>query len=286
MIIYKAAILVDKKLAIEKKKDLIEGLKELHYLIVAFSGGVDSTFLLAAAFEAVGNNVTAVTLNSIVHPEKDLERAKKFTGKLGIKHLIIESNEMDSPEFYRNPPDRCYHCKKIICKKLRQAALENGVDHIAHAINTDDLGDYRPGIKAAEEMGLLAPLVVAGLNKSEIRYLSKEMKLSTWNKQAMACLASRIPYGEIITKEKIEMIARAEDYLSEDGFTRYRVRHHGAVARIEVSIDDIGRFMEKDFRNKYIALFKELGFKHIALDLEGFISGSMNRELPENFNES
>jgi uncharacterized protein len=167
--------------------------------------------------------------------------------------------------------------------------MERGIDHIAHAVNKDDLVDYRPGIRAAEEMGIMTPLVEAGLNKDEIRLLSKEMNLATWDKPAMACLASRIPYGEIITKEKIEMIASAENYLAVDGFKQYRVRHHGTLARIEISIEDIGRFMDKDFRDKYIARFKEIGFRHVALDLEGFISGSMNRdleELPENDNES
>ena len=280
---------MDEKIAESKKIKLIEKLKELPSLVVAFSGGVDSTFLLAAAFEAIGPNVTAVTASSIVHPEDDRERAKKFTRELGVEHIIIESNEIERSEFYTNPSDRCYHCKKMICEDLKKIAMEKGISHIAHAINKDDLGDYRPGIRAAEEMGLLAPLVDAGLSKDEIRYLSKEMNLATWDKPAMACLASRIPYGETITKEKIQMITRAENYLAEDGFKQYRVRHHGTVARIEVSNDDLNRFMEKAFKDKYIARFKKIGFKHIALDLEGFISGSMNRdleELPENNNES
>ena len=280
---------MDEKIAESKKKKLIERLKEMSSLIVAFSGGVDSTFLLAAAFEALGSNVTAVTASSIVHPENDRERASKFARELGVEHIIIESDEIERAEFYTNPPDRCYHCKKMICEDLKKIAMEKDIDHIAHAINKDDLGDYRPGIRAAEEMGLLAPLVDEGLSKDEIRYLSKEMNLATWDKPAMACLASRIPYGETITKEKIEMIASAENYLAEDGFKQYRVRHHGTVARIEIGVDDLGRFMEKDFRNKYVTRLKEIGFRHIALDLEGFISGSMNRdlkELPENNNES
>jgi len=272
---------MDEKLAIKKEKRLIEGLRELPSLIVAFSGGVDSTFLLVAAFEALGTNVTAVTASSIIHPEKDRESACELTSKLGIDHIVIISDEMNLSEFFTNPSDRCYHCKKMICIKLREIAMEKGIGHIAHGINTDDLGDYRPGINAAKEMGLISPLVEAGLNKNEIRYLSKEMNLATWNKPAMACLASRIPYGEMITKEKIDMISRAENFLAEDDFSQYRVRHHGTVARIEVGDEDITRFIDKSFRDKYIARFKKIGFKHIALDLEGFISGSMNRDIKE-----
>lgn len=270
---------MDTILAIKKKENLISHLKELPSLLVAFSGGVDSTFLLAVASDVLGNRVTAVTASSYVHPITDRERSTKFTRERGIEHIIFISDENSIPEFTANTSDRCYHCKKALCKKLRQIAQEKGITHIAHGINTDDLGDYRPGIKAAEEMGLIAPLVDADLSKDEIRYLSKGMKLSTWNKPSMACLASRIPYGSTVTKEKIAMIDKAEKILMDEGFSQYRVRHHGTVARIEVNPEEINRFMDASFKKMIISGFKSIGFKHIALDLEGFISGSMNRAL-------
>jgi uncharacterized protein len=277
---------MDKLLAAKKKDNLIKSLENLPSLLVAFSGGVDSTFLLAVAVEALGDRVTAGTARSEVQPFADRESAAAFTQERSIEHIIFDSDEKSIPGFAANTPDRCYHCKKALCIRLRQIAQEKGISDIAHAINTDDLGDYRPGIRAAEEMGLIAPLVDAGLNKNEIRYLSKEMGLATWDKPSMACLASRVPYGTPITEENISMIGRAEKILADEGFRQYRVRHHGTVARIEVEEYEIPRLMESNLRNKIIRELKNIGFKHITLDLEGFTSGSMNRvlELPNGEN--
>ena len=270
---------MDKKIALQKKDKLIKGLSQIPSLLVAFSGGVDSTFLLACALEALGNRVTAVTARSIIHPFTDVEMGAEFIRERGIEQIVFESDEKNIREFTANSPDRCYHCKKALCVKLRSIASERGISYIAHAVNTDDLGDYRPGIRAAEEMGLITPLVDAGLNKDEIRFLSKEMGLATWDKPSMACLASRIPYGTPITEEKIYMIGRAEKILADEGFRQYRVRHHGTVARIEVEEDEIPRLTGTALRTKIIRGLKNIGFKHIAMDLEGFTSGSMNREL-------
>lgn len=270
---------MDRYLATQKKNTLVNNLKGLPSLMVAFSGGVDSTFLLAVAAEALGKRVLAVTATSEVHPVTDIKNAKEFTIAQGIRHIMYESDEKNIPEFRANLPDRCYHCKKAICIKLKEIAKEHGITHIAHAINADDLSDYRPGIKAASEMGLIAPLVDAGLTKEEIRFLSKEMGLITWDMPSMACLASRIPYGEPITDEKISMVQRAENILAEAGIKQYRVRHHGTVARIEVGTDDFSIFSNQKFREKIIKDFKSIGFLHIALDLEGYRSGSMNRGL-------
>ena len=270
---------MDKHVASQKRDRLIKELSRLPSLLVAFSGGVDSTFLLACALEALGNRVTAVTARSIIHPFTDVELAAEFIRERGIEQIVIESDEKGIPEFAANSPDRCYHCKKSLCVKLRSIASERGLSYIAHAINTDDLGDYRPGIKAAEEMGLITPLVDAGLSKDEIRFLSKEMGLAAWDKPSMACLASRIPYGTPITEEKISMIGRAEKILADEGFRQYRVRHHGTVARIEVEENEIPRLTDTALRKKIIKGLKNIGFKHIAMDLEGFTSGSMNREL-------
>ncbi len=280
---------MDTLLATKKKDDLIDLLKRLPSLLVAFSGGVDSTFLLAVAADTLGNRVTAATAGSSVQPLSEREGAIEFTRDRSIEHIVFDPDELSIPGFTSNSPDRCYHCKKALCLKLRRIAEEKGIVHIAHAINTDDLGDYRPGIKAAEEMGLIAPLVDARLNKDEIRYLSKEMGLATWDKPSMACLASRIPYGTPITEKNITMVGRAEKILADEGFRQYRVRHHGTVARIEVEEDEIARLTDASLRKKIISELKEIGFKHIALDLEGFTSGSMNRalELPtEKIHES
>ena len=263
----------------QKKEILIKNLRQLDSLLVAFSGGVDSTFLLAVAHDVLKDRVTAVTASSATYPLKEQKKSIEFAIKYNIKHIITHSDEVSLPEFSSNTPDRCYHCKKLLCIELKKIAEELKIQHIALAVNADDLSDYRPGIRAAGEMGLINPLVDAQLSKEDIRILSKEMGLPTWDKPAMACLASRVPYGERITEEKLKMIEAAEDFLIVNGFLQCRVRHHGSVARIEVNCSDITRITEEKLRKKIIEKFKQIGFLHIALDLEGYTTGSLNRIL-------
>ena len=263
----------------QKKEILIKNLRQLDSLLIAFSGGVDSTFLLAVAHDVLKDRVTAVTASSATYPLKEQKKSIEFALKNNIKHIITHSDEVDLPEFSSNTPDRCYHCKKLLSLELKKIAEELKIQHIALAVNADDLSDYRPGIRAAGEMGLINPLVDAQLTKEDIRILSKEMGLPTWNKPAMACLASRVPYGERITEEKLKMIEAAEDFLIVNGFLQCRVRHHGSVARIEVNCSDITRITEEKLRKKIIEKFKQIGFLHIALDLEGYTTGSLNRIL-------
>lgn len=262
-----------------KKKALVEALRKMDSLLVAFSGGVDSTFLLAVAREALGPNVTAATAVSGTYTRKEQQEATAFTSALGIEHILFQSRETAQPEFVSNSPDRCYHCKKSLALELRDVAKARAIAHIAHGANMDDLDDYRPGLKAAEEMGLMAPLVEAALTKEEVRQLSKEMGLPTWDKPAMACLASRIPYGQPITEEKLRVIGEAEDFLARSGFRQFRVRHHGSIARIEVEPRDFAMFLDRELRERIVEKLKGLGFLHVALDLEGYVTGSMNREL-------
>jgi uncharacterized protein len=270
----------------QKKEMLIKGLKELDSLLIAYSGGVDSTFLLAVAHSVLGDHVTAVTAASPTYPAKEQKEAAEFVKRNGIKHIIFHTDEVSLPEFSSNTPDRCYYCKKLLSQDLRKIAEEMGIGHIALAVNTDDLKDYRPGIKAAGEMGLINPLVDAQLTKEDIRILSKEMGLSTWDKPAMACLASRIPYGEKVTAEKLKMIEQAEDFLIEKGFRQCRVRHHGSVARIEVKNSEITKITENELRTEIIEKFKQIGFLHISLDLEGYTTGSLNRILSDRAQKS
>ena len=262
-----------------KKEDLISHLKKMDSLLVAFSGGVDSTFLLAVAHQTLGDRVVAVTANSPTYPLMEREEAIRFTKERGIPHIVIQSDETTIPEFVANAPDRCYHCKKSLCRELLEIAKERDTKYVAHAANMDDLNDYRPGLAAMDEMGLIAPLVEVQLTKKEIRALSKDMGLPTWDKPAMACLASRIPYGDTITEPRLQMVERAEALLAAKGVTQYRVRLHGSLARIEVDQSEIKRITEPELRKSIVEEFRHIGFDHIAVDLEGFVSGSMNRAL-------
>ena len=263
----------------EKKEKLISILKEKPSLLIAFSGGVDSSFLLAVAYEILKDHVTAATGDSITFPSRERLKSIEFAGKLGVEHIIFKSDESAIPEFTANGADRCYYCKKALSKELIQIAKERGIKYIAFAANIDDLKDYRPGIEAAKEMGVISPLIEVKLGKEEIRLLSKEMGLPTWDKPAMACLASRIPYGESVTEEKLDMVQKAELFLRENGFKQCRVRYYGNMARIEIESSKITMLLDKDLRKRIVDKFREIGFSHIALDLEGYITGSLNRGL-------
>ena len=264
---------------LNKKEKLISILRLCDNLIVAFSGGVDSTFLLHVANEVIEGNVVAVTAQSPLHPERETEFTKKFAKKLSIKHIIMQSREMNWPDFVANTKDRCYVCKKLLSEDLLKLASDMGIKHVAHGANMDDLDDFRPGFKAAGEMGIIAPLMDAGMTKKDIRMLSKEMDLVTWDKPSMACLASRIPYGMPITDEALNKIDRAEQFVLSLGFISCRVRYHNEVARIEVSPGDFKRLFDEKTRMAIISKFQEIGFLYISLDMEGYIQGSMNRSF-------
>ncbi len=262
---------------IRKKEKLASNLKELGALIIAFSGGVDSTFLLAMAHKILGDKVIAATASSVIHPSRETDNSTAFTSKRGIRHIVFETGEMKEPAFIGNNPDRCYHCKQHMLQLLSKIAEEQDIEYIAHGANTDDLSDFRPGAKAAEEAGVIAPLADAQLTKDEIRLLSKEMGLSTWDTPSNACLATRIPYGDIITEKKLKVVEEAEIFLFDQGFKEVRVRHHGSVARIESGKTELNRFTDEEFRALTVKKFREIGYSHIALDLEGYVSGKMNR---------
>lgn len=244
-------------------------------VLVAFSGGVDSTFLLYAAKEALGENAAAAIAVSETYTPEELEQAQSFAKHIGIRPIIIHTSELDNPLFSSNPIDRCYHCKKELYTKLSTLAKENGFSHVIDGANLDDLGDWRPGHKALNELSIISPLKEIGFTKSEIRSLSKDLNLPSWDKPSMACLSSRIPYGEEITLDKLAKIANAEKTLRALGLKTFRVRLHGGnLARIEVGTEDFGFMLEN--KAEIISSLNSLGITFITLDLQGFRSGSMN----------
>lgn len=269
--------------ALHKKLHLLEEhLWELKGAAIAFSGGVDSAFLMSAAHRILGEKAIAITARSCAFPRRELIEARELAKALGIRHIEFDFPTFEVKGFAENPPDRCYYCKTAILKKMRAIAEAEGIEHIIEGSNVDDIKDYRPGAKAVCEQGALSPLREVGLTKEEIRQLSKEWGLSTWNKQSAACLASRFAYGEMITEEKLSMVEQAENYLSDKGFGQLRVRVHGELARIELSEKDLLSAMEWENRQEIFERLQSLGFTYVTLDLCGYRMGSMNETLNKN----
>lgn len=263
----------------EKLNKLREIISELGSLAVGFSGGVDSSFLLAVAHEILRDRVIAVTGVDASVPEREVNEAKAFCIDRGIRHILCTVDPLREEGYRNNSPDRCYFCKHGIFTEVKKIADEYGIEYMAEGSNMDDIGDYRPGLKAAAELSVKSPLREAGLYKKDIRLISKAMGLSTWSKPAYACLASRFVYGEEITEEKLHMIDRAEQSLIERGFFEERVRMHGNIARIEVPSADIPRLASDEVREAVHDEFKKLGFLFVTLDLKGYRTGSMNATL-------
>jgi len=260
--------------------DLQARIRSLGSVVVAFSGGVDSTFLLAAALDSLGpDRVLAVTAESETYVEHERSEAIEIARELGARHELIESGEVDLPQFQDNPPDRCYWCKQDLFGRLSAIARERGIAAVADGTNRDDLGDHRPGRRAACEMGVVSPLAEAGLGKAEIRALSRAFALRTAEKPSMACLSSRFPYGEAITREKLDVVARGEELLRSLGFRQFRLRHHGTIARIEIEPGDIPRLLDPAVRIRVAQGIRALGFPYVTLDLLGYRTGSMNEVL-------
>lgn len=276
MITQAAGLSHDLNNKLNKLEQYIIGLGSL---AVGFSSGVDSTFMLVVAHNVLGDKAIAVTQVDASVPEREQKEADEFCKKRGIRHFTVHADPMQEENYRNNGPDRCYYCKRGIFTEIMRVAKENGIEYVAEGSNLDDLGDYRPGLKAVAELGVKSPLREAGLSKEDIRLISKAMGLPTWSKPSYACLASRFVYGEEITEEKLKMIDEAEQFLIELGFLEERVRLHGKLARIEVPAKDIERLASDEIREAVYKRFKEIGFMFVTLDMHGYSMGSMNKTI-------
>ncbi len=252
-------------------------LLSLNSVLVAYSGGVDSTLLLKVARDTLGEKGLAVTVKGEVHPQREVEEALRVARGIGVEPLVVELSVLDHPAFAANPPDRCYHCKSLIFTRLKEMAREQGLAWVVEGSNRDDLGDYRPGRRALEELGVRSPLLEAGLTKAEIRSLSRYLGLPTWDRPSLACLASRFPYGTALTTAALKQVEQAEAFLGELEFGQRRVRHHGNIARLEIEPEDWPVLLEN--RQRIVARLRELGYTYVTADLAGYRTGSMNEVL-------
>ena len=266
----------------DKRLNLESGIFKLESAVVAFSGGIDSTLVLAVANKVLNGRVLAVTAKSDSVPERELRAAKELTQALDIDHKVIRTEEMSSPDYLKNPGNRCYYCKSELYTKLAMVSSQYKITSILNGINLDDLGDHRPGILAAKEAGIISPLVESQLNKPDVRNLARDMGLTNWEKPALACLSSRIPYGQPVTAKKLSMIDEAEEIFLEEGFKEVRVRHYGDMARIELLKAEIPILMKNGLYKKTMNRLKNIGFQKITIDPEGYRSGSLNEALDLN----
>jgi uncharacterized protein len=271
--------LTDPAVIQEKQERLLSSLRGLGRVLVAFSGGTDSAYLAWAAHRVLGSDALAITADSASIPESHKRDAEAFVGQFGIAHEYIETLEFDNPDYVANNPDRCFHCKDELFTRLERVGRERGFSHIIYGVNLDDLSDYRPGQNAARQHGVAAPLADAGLTKAEIRELSRLAGLPTWDRPASACLSSRIPYGTPVTIQNVKTVEAGEEEIKALGFRQFRVRFHGEVVRIEIAPEELGRALTLDMARRLTAIFKNLGFRYVTLDLEGYRQGSLNEVL-------
>jgi len=263
----------------QKRQKLFAVLKGLERALVAYSGGTDSAYLAWAAAQALGDGALAVTADSPSIPESHKRDAAEYARICGFRHEFIPTYEFDNPDYAKNDPDRCYHCKDELFTRLEELARERGYRHIIYGVNCDDLGDYRPGQQAARRHQVKAPLVEAGLSKAEIRELARLAGLPFWDRPASACLSSRIPYGTPVTAERVKTVERGEEAVRALGFRQFRVRYHGELVRLEFARDELGRALDLEMAARLVAIFKPLGFHYVTIDLEGYRQGSLNEVL-------